>query len=84
MLSFSSSLGEGGRVESRLRAEVPSVSRLVINSEARVGRGVIAHGGEATTLSGDWRSLAALSGGRGEWMEEWVCGVAIASLHKEG
>ena len=78
--SFSNSLGGGGRVESRMQAEVPSISRLTADSKARVGGGVIAHRGEVTVLSGDGRSLAV--SGRGEWIEEWVCGVTTTSLHK--
>ena len=82
-LSFPNSLGEHGRVESRVRAEVPSVSRLVTDSEARVGGGVAAHGGHATALLGDWTSLSASRGGRGDRIDELVCGVTMTSLHKE-
>ena len=70
MFSFSSSFRGHGQVESQLGAAVPSVSRSVTDSGVRVDGGVLARVGEATTLLGDWLSVAVSSGGMGERMDE--------------
>ena len=71
-----------GRVGLLAGTEVSSASTSMTDSVARVGGGVAARGGDAGFLSGESGSIA--DSGRGERMEECVCLVWMASLHKGG
>ena len=75
------SVATSGQIGFLAEAGVPSMSRSMTDSVARVGGGVAARGGVATFLSGESGSVAGSR--RGELMEECVWVVGIASLRKE-
>ena len=71
--SFSSSLRGRGQLESRIGAEVSSLSKSITGSEMGVGWGilvVVTRIGEVAVRSGDWVSMTVSSGGMGEEMDE--------------
>ena len=65
-----SSIATSGRIGFPAGAEVPSASRSITDSVARIGGGVDVRGGEAAFLSGE--SGSAADSRRGELMEEYV------------
>ena len=71
--SFSSSFKGRGQLESRIGAEVSSLSKSITGSEMGVGWGilvVVTRVGEVAVRSGNWVSMAVSSGGIGEEMDE--------------
>ena len=69
-----------GRIRLVAGTEVSPVSTSVADSAARVGGGLGACGGGATSLSGEFGS--EVDSGRGEVMEECVCLVVMGTLRK--